>query len=260
MAMEDDERFAATLDECCRRLQRGEPIAACLADYPAEYRAELARLAPLAAQVGELRRDPSPQFQTSLEQRLLAAVERQRTARQAPNGWLGRLLPAALATRVALLAAAALIILAGSGVGIAAAEDSLPDSPLYSVKTAREWVALALAFNGETRVSVHATQVAQRGRELALAIRADKPRPVLETLVRRLGNSIDRMVAQALELQAQGRREPALRALAAIRIMEREVDRLAQQASPEVRPALARVNTFLQEQQARLLAGRAPVR
>ncbi len=257
MAMEDDERFATALDDCLRRLARGEPLASCLADYPVEYREQLAGLVPLAAKVGELRRDPSPQFRATLGQTLLAAVDQRRAAHRAASGRFGRLLPQALARRAALIALAALIIVAGSGAGIAAAEDSLPDSPLYSVKAAREWVALAFAFDEETRLSVHAAQVSQRERELAQAVRAGKPRPVLEALVKRTTNSVERMVTQALELQAQGNRGPLLRALVSIRRAQREVDRLAQQASPEVRTALSRVSAFLQEQEARLLAGRA---
>ena len=45
MELENDARFANILDECCGRVQRGETLERCLADYPAEYRDELRRLA-----------------------------------------------------------------------------------------------------------------------------------------------------------------------------------------------------------------------
>ncbi|MBI4492365.1 MAG: hypothetical protein HY690_06185 [Chloroflexi bacterium] len=253
MTVEEDDRFAAALEECCRRVQRGEPLERCLADYPAAYQQELARLVPLAGRVGQLARDPSPEFQARLERRLLASVDEARRGRRV--GLLSRLgrLFAGPAMRTATVALVVMAVLVGGGVEVEqAAADSLPDSPLYRVKEAREWVTLTLARDGETRVGVHAAQIAQRGRELERAVQTGKPRRVVDVLALRLAWSIDQIVDQALELQAQGNPRPARRALVALRAMERPLDRLTAQASPEARPALERLHTFLDEQERRL--------
>lgn len=254
MILADDPRFAQALDECCARVRRGEPLARCLADYPAAYHAELARLVPVAGQVDTLRADPAPAFRARLEGQLLAAVDAAKAAERARSrarglGFLRRL----PLLRAAILALVAVLVLAGSGAGmVAAAEDSLPDSPLYNVKAAREWVDLLLARSAESKVNVYTNHLAARARELALAVRNDKPQPVVEALARRLGAAVDDMVDKAVELRGQGRPLPAVRALVALRALEREAERLQSRAAPEVKASLARLVTDLEEQAKRL--------
>ena len=254
MTLEHDARFAAMLEECCRRVQGGEHLERCLADYPAGDRAALARLVPLASDLGRLGRDPSPAFQARLEQRLLAAVdEERRVRRRGPLGQLGRFFTAAPMLRLAAVALAVLVVLVGSGVGIIQASDgSLPDSPLYQVKTAREWVELALARNGETQVGVYARQIEDGGGEMDRAVRGGKPQRVVEVLAARLVQSIDRMVDQAIEMRARGNPRPAVRATVALRAMQRRLDQVIAQASPDLRPALQRLRLFLERQEQRL--------
>ncbi|MBI2939804.1 MAG: hypothetical protein HYY04_05140 [Chloroflexi bacterium] len=257
MTAEPDARFSAALEECCRRVQRGETIERCLTDYPAEYRLELARLVAVAERLGRLGDDPSPAFQARLELRLLAAADETRRGRPAGRwGRLGIFFIAPPIARAAVLMLVALIVLVGSGVGVVqAADQSLPDSPLYQVKTAREWLELALARDGDTRVDVHARQIGERGRELERAVRAGKPRRVVDTLALRVAWSTDRIVDLALEADARGNPRPAVRTLVAVRAMQRYLDRLTSQASPEVLPPLRRLQIFLEAQERRL-AGR----
>lgn len=254
MTLEHDARFAAVLEECCRRVRSGERLEHCVSDYPVEYREELARLVPLAGDLGQLSRDPSPEFQARLERRLLAAVDEERRARRTgPLGRLGHFFAAAPLMRATVVALVLLVVLVGSGVGVIQASDnSLPDSPLYHVKTAREWAELALARNGETQVGVYTRQINQRGTELERTVQTGKPRRVVEVLALRLAWTTDRIVDRALELQARGNREPASRALVMIRTMQRRVDVLTVQATPEVRPLLQRMRTFLDAQERRL--------
>lgn len=253
MAFENDLRFDAALEDCCRRVQIGEPLERCLDDYPREYRAELARLAPVARQVARLRRDPSPEFEVRLERDLLAAVDATRRGRRGePLARPGRLWRG-LSLRLATVLMVALVVLVGGSVGaVQASDDSLPDSPLYQVKTAREWVEVILARDEQAAVGVHARQIAERGRELDKAVRANKPRRVVDVLTLRLAISTKRMVDQAVELRDRGDPQPAIRALAAVRGIQRETDRLISQASPGARPPLQRLQRFLREQERRL--------
>lgn len=255
MILEQDASFVGALEECCQRVKRGEPLERCLADYPDEYHEELARLVPLAGHLRTLARDPSPQFQGRLEQRLLREVEKARVAQQV--GLQGRIcsfFTKASVMRFAVAALVVMIVFVGAGVGaIQASESSLPDSPLYQVKAAREWAEVMLARNGEAQVGVHARQIAERGRELERAVQLDKPLPVIEVLALRLAASTDRIIDKVVELHARGNVEPARRTLVAINAMERYVDRLSTKASPSVKPRLERLQGFLEGQEQRLL-------
>ncbi|MBI4320209.1 MAG: hypothetical protein HY675_17095 [Chloroflexi bacterium] len=244
------------LDECGRRVKRGEGLARCLEDYPAEYRDELARLVPLAGRMAHLGQGPSPEFRARLEGRLLASLDDLRqTRRGGAVTRMRRLFGISPLVRFAALALVALAIFAGSGIGVIhASENSLPDSPLYQVKTAREWAELALARNEEARVGVHALQIPKRGRDLRLAVQTRKARPMVESLAQRLTWSVERIVDQALELRGRGNPAPAARAQALVRRAQRQVGRLMAQAPPEAQPALQRLRSVLEAQERRLVS------
>ncbi len=247
------------LDECCRRVQAGERLESCLASYPAEYREELGRLVPLAGRLSGLRRDPSPQFQARLEQRLLASMDRSRQARR--GGWLARLgaMAAGTAWRAATAAMVLVVVLVvGSFGAVQASANSLPDSPLYGVKLAKERVQLALARDAESQVGVRANLIDQRGREIEQALLSQKPRPVLEALANRLTRATENMVTRAIEASEAGNRRPAARAVVILRAAQQRLDNLMAQASPEVRPRLERLERYLGQQERRLLAQAAP--
>lgn len=251
---EQDARFSAALEECCRRVQRGEALEQCLDDYPREYREEIARLALLVGRLAQASRDPSAEFQARLERRLLAAVEGARRAqRTGLLGYAGRFFSAAPAMRAAMVALAALIIVAGGSLGaVQASENSLPDSPLYQVKEAREWVELTIAQNEESQVGVRVTHVGKRDHELERAILAGKPRRVIDPLINRIASSVERTVDKALESSSKGNFKPVNRARVLLRTTQRHVDRLMGQASPEDQPALQQLRSFLDEQERRL--------
>ncbi len=120
------------------------------------------------------------------------------------------------------------------------------------MKAAKESVELALATSPEAKVDVNAIHIAARGRELVVAIRRAKPQPVIDVLARRVAVSVDDMVNQALALRGQGRPLPARRAAIALRVMEREVERLANGASPAVRATLFRLRTLMENEGLRL--------
>ena len=254
----EDASFEAALEDCCRRVRQGESLANCLPDYPQQYREEVARLVPLSERVASLGRDPSPEFQARLERRLLARVQQ---AAKSQRVGLRRLLPLPFpmgtALRSAVATTAVLLVLALSGVGaVSASADSLPDSPLYPVKVAKEWVQLAMARDGEAKVNVRANQIVQRGRELQKAVQEEKPPRVVEALTLALGRSTEGMVDLALELRTGGKTQQAARALAALRNMRLQAVHLALEAQPDSRPILRRLISYLDAQERRLEQGK----
>lgn len=242
--------LAEALDECCRRVAAGESPEACFPDFPTAYREELARLIPLAAPLRGLGRDPAPDYVARLEARLRSAPLEKR-----PRPWdaFFRALSPAPAMRLALPVLLAAVLLGGGGVVAAqAAENSLPDSPLYGIKTARESVEVALARDPEAQVSVQSRQSANRARELERAARAGKAEAVAQIISRRLESSVERMVDEALSAPPRVRRQAAPRALQAVRSLEREIQRVQDVTGPEVRPYLERLDRFLRGQERRL--------
>ncbi len=251
---EQDARFEAALEGCCRRVQQGESLASCLLDYPVEYREEIAHLVPVSERVALLGRDPSPEFQARLERQLLASVEEVRRAQGVSRGWFGRLFPVGPVLKSVVATLVVLLVLSLGGVGaVNASADSLPDSPLYRVKAAKEWVQLAMARDGEAQVNVRAGQIVERGKELQKAVQEKKPPRVVEVLSLALGQSTEKMVDQALVLETRGKTQQAARVLTALRTMGRQLNRLAAQAQPVSRPALHRLLNFLNGQERRLL-------
>lgn len=252
--MLEDEKFAAALEQCCRRAQRGEDPASFLDEYPCEYRAELRRLVPLSAQLADLRRDPSPAFQARLEAQLLAlhsGAQRHSSSRLA--GFFSPLWRTARRLPTAAVLVIALLLTSGGGLGVVQASDgSLPDSPLYNVKTAREWVSLNLASNPENKVGVYAGLINERSRELERAVRLDKPRRVIVALTVSLSWNVGQAVDVARALQTQGRPQPAARTTTALLNAQRQVEALATEASPQARPVLQRLSAFLGSEVRRL--------
>lgn len=108
--------------------------------------------------------DERPGFRSDLRSRLLAQVGPVAQARRSTPWWALRI------PRFALVGVAALAMLFG-GTGLAAA-GSLPGEPLFEVKRAAEELALALAFDDDTRIQRLADQASARLAELR---RADGP-------------------------------------------------------------------------------------
>lgn len=253
--LENDGRFAEILDECCGRVRGGEPLDRCLADYPAEYREELRRLVPVAGQVSLLAQDPSPEFQAKLEARLLSEVdETRRSQHSSLFARIGRFFSSGSVSRAMVTATAVVVVLAGSGIGVdRASAGSLPDSPLYGVKTAKEQLQLALAGGAESQVDVHVAQLGERDKELDQAVQDRKAAKVVETVVGRVETSVEKMVDQALTARGRGNPAPARRAIVAIRMAQRRLESIIPKAQPNARPPLQELRGFLGKQEQRLL-------
>jgi len=150
--------FDNILDECLERVVRGETIAACLAAYP-EHAAELEPLLQTASQTrGALAVTPRPEFRQTAAARFAAAA-REMPAPEKRGFSLG--LRPAWTTLIVVL----IVLLAGGGT-VGAAANSLPDSPLYSVKLATESVRLTLAFSDEGKAELYASFADERVNEI----------------------------------------------------------------------------------------------
>jgi hypothetical protein len=225
-----NEPIEAILEECRLRLAQGDTIAACLADYPARA-AELATLLPLVVQTQTLAHAPDPRYAAAAKRRFQSALatakqNRDRAARPVGVvGWLAR-----LAVPLALV-----LILSASGLGLVqAADNSLPDSPLYSVKQATENVSGALATSPPSRAALQIRLANNRKTELERAIAAKKGPGVILVLAQTMVNASNQATEQALLTQGQTRDEIASRLRPLLTAEEHDLATLASDSRPVV--------------------------
>jgi hypothetical protein len=141
--------FDNILDDCLQRLLDGETVESCLSRYP-EHAAELEpllRTAQNTLKTTDIR--PRPEFRDRARYQFQAAIHEMPVKER--RGFFPAFRPA-LATIIML----AIVLLAGGGV-VMAAGNSLPGSPLYSVKLATESVRLALTPSalGKAELNAH---------------------------------------------------------------------------------------------------------
>ena len=136
--MKKDREFENILDECLERIIQGKTVEQCLLDYPDHAAAlePMLRTVVKARTVINIR--PRPEFKDRARHQFQAAIREMEPAPAAGRSFLPGFKP----VWIALTAFIALILI-GSGT-VAAANGSMPDSPLYSIKLATESVWLAL--------------------------------------------------------------------------------------------------------------------
>jgi hypothetical protein len=173
--------FSAILDECLAAVRNGESPQACLERYPKHAD----RLRPLLTLVGQVGRTPQaaarPWAQaTAWDLVRHRAAELRTGRRRAPitishAGWL-RPVAVALALVIALMA--------GGGATALAAQDALPDSPLYRVKLFTEDARLWFVFDDTHKAEILLDQSGTRVEEIMAMVQKDDPIPsnVLSTL------------------------------------------------------------------------------
>ena len=157
--MKKSREFDNILDGCLERmLVRGETIGQCLAGHP-EYAAELEPLLRTALAAKEATAiKPRPEFRERASYQFQAALrEMESKKRRGFVAWQPQWVTAVIVVVV--------LLLAGSGT-VAAANNSLPDEPLYQVKLATEAVRLQLTPSALGKAELYAKLADKRVDEI----------------------------------------------------------------------------------------------
>lgn len=251
------------LDIALERLRNGEPISTVVADHP---------------QVGE---ELSPFLETAQALRLLSAVtmpppealredkntfvahltdlQQQPVSRPAPvrlKGWASRQISEIRATIIprqqkerrmsALLVKATVIVAIALGtVGgtVAAADASLPGSPVYGVKLSLEEVRLAVATEPEADVELYMRFAQERVREMARLV--ETGRTADDALLSRLRLHLESALQLAEQMPEEARVRQMARIREAVRDQEQEMARLHEQATEPLRQHLQEARRYL---------------
>ncbi|HEX5691657.1 MAG TPA: DUF5667 domain-containing protein, partial [Roseiflexaceae bacterium] len=167
------------LEICLDRMRLGESAADCLRDFP-----DLAEeLAPLLAAAKLARHIPQPQLnpgaRLAIQRQMRSAIAGRAPLRAARAPWYRM--------TVMRLAAAFVIAFLALGSGVAAAQSSLPGSPLYPVKRAGEELRLGLTFKPEQRAALHMDLARVRLDETLALLNSGRPvdPSVLDDITRR---------------------------------------------------------------------------
>jgi uncharacterized protein YggL (DUF469 family) len=150
--------FENILNECLDCVIKGEAIEVCLARYP-EHAAELEPLLRTALETKMAAAiKPRPEFRQRAGNEFQAAIrEMPSKGRRSSSRWQLRwVIPVTI-----------IVVLLTAGTGtVAAATNSLPDSPLYPVKLATESVQLAFTPSAEGKAELYAKFVDYRVEEI----------------------------------------------------------------------------------------------
>jgi hypothetical protein len=182
----NNKEFDNILDDCLERLLvKGESLEQCLEHYPTQA-AELRPLLEMALAAREASAiQPRPDFRARARYQFHSALKEMAAGKSRTSwGWFPR-----WATVVAVVL---VLVLVGGGT-VLAADSSMPDSPLYSVKLATEQVRLALTPSqmGKARLCA---ELADR-RVVEIAHMADKgDAEQVELITQRLDDKLDLLV------------------------------------------------------------------
>lgn len=163
--------FDLILDECIRRLSRGDTVEDCLASYP-QVQADLEPQLRLIARLARAY-DFTPSLASKVRgrERVIAelrALERRRVAARVP--WrpaMFRWPPRWAAAVVSLI----VIMLASGAATVAAAGGALPGEALYPVKRAAEQARLSTEFSQPAKVQLHVQHAERRAEEINKLVR-----------------------------------------------------------------------------------------
>jgi len=181
-----NKEFDNILDECLERLLvKGESLEQCLERYP-EQAAELKPLLETALAAREASAiQPRPDFRARARYQFHSALKEAAAGKGRTSwGWFPR-----WATVMAIV----LVLVLGGGGTVVAADGSMPDSLLYSVKLATEQVRLTLTPSQMGKARLCAQLVDRRVTEIAyMANNGDSQQ--VEMLTRRLDDKLDLLV------------------------------------------------------------------
>jgi len=168
-------RYSSVLDDCLAALRAGEPVEQIVARYP-RHAPRLRSALTLAARVQSSPRvTPRAQAQEQSWRRVRERAHQLRTGGRrvaARRAHFGAILKPAGAL------VAALLLVSSFGGGLAyAAQDAMPDSPLYSVKLATEDVRLWFVFDEKHEAEILLDQSEQRIDEIRSLVSQGKTIP-----------------------------------------------------------------------------------
>ncbi len=182
----NNKEFDNILNECLERLLvKGESLEQCLERYP-QQAAELKPLLETALAAKEASAiQPRPDFRARARYQFQSALQETASRKSRLSwGWFPR-----WATVVAIVL---VLVLAGGGT-VFAAESSMPDSPLYSVKLATEQVRLTLTPSQMGKARLCAELADRRVTEIAyMAGKGDAGQ--VELITRRLDEKLELLV------------------------------------------------------------------
>ncbi len=195
MIMKNSE-FENILDECLDRLARGETLEQCLHSYP-EQAAQLEPLLRMAQAVSKASAIlPRSEFKARARYEFRSALQVEATKKRLPLFSLKRRWAMALMV-------VSILLLTGGGVAMAAS-NSMPDSPLYTVKLATEQVQLTLTPSNMGKARLCARFTDRRVAEIVhMACKGDVRQAELAT------ERLDRRLAMlAVLVSAEGEGAP----------------------------------------------------
>lgn len=171
------------LDDCLERiLVNGESIEECLTLYR-QYADELEPLLQMALIAGKAAMSIKPDADFKARARYQFHTALREASAKKHNRFFNWQLKWVTATSLALT-----LMLSGGGV-VAAASNSMPDSPLYSVKLATEQVQLFLTSSSEGEAELYAKLVDRRVDEIVNMAEAGNA-ALIETTTARLQNHL----------------------------------------------------------------------
>ena len=189
--------FTNILDDCLNRiLVQGESIEQCLQSYPAFARelGPLLKTALFAHKASAVA--PRPEFRERARFQFQAALREMAVKKEKRSFFSFSALPRFATVAVSIILA---LVIAGSGT-VAAAGNSLPDSPLYPVKLATETVQLKLAGTPLEKAELYAKLADKRVAELVKMAEKGKPEQVQKVAQRLNGH----LTAMAMAAKANG--------------------------------------------------------
>ncbi len=221
--MNRDKELANILNDCLERLLQGETIEQCLQDYP-QYAGEIEPLLQTAmAAKKALAIQPGVEFKARARYQFQSVLKEAKPGRGLPFfSWQPHWAPA-LTIGLALL-------LAGSGT-VAAAGNSMPDSPLYPVKLATEQAQLGLTFSDIGKAKVYVELADKRVAEIAYMVNQGKPKEI-EATVQRLNSHLTMIVSLSLVEGAAPGEPPAEEATP--RLMQAPAAEVAEAPAPQL--------------------------
>lgn len=198
--MKSDKEFDNILNECLERtLLKGESIEQCLKDYPEQAVSlkpllETAMLAKEASMV-----QPSPDFKAKARYQFRSVLsEMASPKRRSFFSWAPR-------WAMAVVSVVLVLLLAGGGT-VAAASDSMPDSPLYPVKLATEQLRLVVTTTDIGKANLYNELAGNRVAEIVyMADKGDTQQ--IELITQRLDEDLGMMV---ILVSGQGDAEPSM--------------------------------------------------